>query len=106
MVEARDQHLVARFQRATERPAEVKRQGRHVRAENNLIGRRCVEQVGDGLVGGAHHGVGLAAGREGAAVVGVAGGQVADHRVDDALRDLRAAGAVEVDRRAAVDGAL
>ena len=46
--------------------------------------------------------IGSPAGGERAAVVGVAGRQVADHGVDDTLRHLRAAGSVEEDRHLAV----
>src|SRR5579884_1197308 len=44
-------------------------------------------------------GIRFAAGREDAAVIGVAGGQVTHNRVDDSLRHLRSAGSVEEDRR-------
>src|SRR5207248_6451381 len=50
--------------------------------------------------------VGLPARGEQAAVVGVARRQVADHGVDDSLRDLRAAGAVEEGGGAAAARAL
>ncbi len=100
MIEARDQHFVTGPQRASESTAEVKCQRRHIGAEDDFLCRGCIEQIGGGLMRFVQDGVGFAAGREDAALVGVARGQVMHHRIDDALRHLRPAGPVEENRRA------
>src|SRR5262249_32898554 len=54
-------------------------------------------------VGAIEDGIGLSAGEEDSAVVGVAGRQVVDDGVNDALRHLRTPGAVEEDRSHAIN---
>ena len=106
VVQTRDDHHVAGLQRAGDRPADVQRQRRHVLAEDDLLRRRGVDEVGEGLVGAVQDGVGFATGGEEAAVVRIAVAQVVGDGVDHPARDLRAPRAVEEDRRSAVDDAV
>ena len=83
--------------------ADVERQRRHVVAEGDLR-RRRVQEVGQGAPRVVEQLVGLEARRKVPVRVGVVVQQVVGHRVDDPLRDLRAARPVEIgDRRALVD---
>ncbi len=102
VIEPRHHHLVAGPQHLRDRPAQVEGQARHVLAEDDFVRRRRVQEGGHAPMGLLDDGVGVAAGAEDAAVVGVAGRQVMDDRVEHALRHLRASRPVEEDRRTAV----
>ena len=75
----------------------------HVGAEDDFISG-AVEEVGHGGAGFGKHGVGVAAGGVGSARVGVVAAQIIGDGVDDALRNLRSAGAVEERGGVSVDG--
>ena len=102
VVERGHDDLVARLERRADRAADVEGQAGHVLAELDLVGRARVEQVGDRQVAVGHDRHAPLARDERPAVVRVRGPVVVDDRVDDPLRDLRAAGAVEERQRAAV----
>ena len=102
VVEGRDHDLVARLERRADAPTDVQGQRRHVVAELDLLGARRAKEVGHGRVCLLGHRVAELARDEGAARVGVAVRVVVADGVDDALRDLRAAGTVEEDGRPAV----
>jgi hypothetical protein len=104
VVERRDDDLVAGPQRGADAPPDMERERRHVVAELDLVRAGGSEEVGDSRVRFLGHRVGRLARRERAAVVGVGVGQVAGDRVDDALRDLGAAGSVEEGDRSPVLG--
>ena len=102
VVEGRDEDLVARPKGRPDGAADVEREGRHVGAELDLVGRRGSEEVGDGRMRLGRHLVGRLTGRERAAGVRVHVAVVAGDGVDHPLRDLRATGSVEEDHRPAV----
>ena len=93
---------VAGLERRRERPGDMHRQRRHVRAELDLLRVGGVDEVREGRVGVGDQRVAAARGQELAAVVGVRRAVVLDDRVDHRLRDLRAARAVEQRDRDAV----
>ena len=93
MVEAGDHDLVAGLEVAADRAGDRVGQGRHVGPEGDFVGG-AVEEVGHGAAGFGDHGIGVAAGGVGSAGIGVVAAQVVGNGVDDALRDLRPAGAV------------
>ena len=76
-------------------PPDVERERRHVVAELDLVRAPGTEEVGDGRVCLVDDRVRRLARREGAAGVGVRVRQVVADGIDDALRDLGAAGTVE-----------
>ena len=103
VIQPRDQHLRPGAEHSPGNGAtQVERERGHVLAEHDLVGRRGVDEIGHRLLSVAQEGVRLDTGGEDPAVVGVTGHQVMDHGIDDALRHLGPAGAVEVDRDDAV----
>ena len=108
MIEARDYDFVARAKlavayRSANGAAHGVGERGHVGAEDDFV-RGAVQEVGHGASGFGDHGVGVAAGGVGSAGVGVVAAEVVGDGVDDALRDLRAAGAVEEGGLVAVHG--
>ena len=103
MIEARNQNFIAGLELTAYRAGNRERQRRHVRAEGDFVGA-AVEEVGHGGAGFRNHGVGAAAGSVGSAGVGVVAAEVVGDGVDDALRDLGAAGAVEECGGVSVEG--
>ena len=94
VVELRHEDLVAGPQLARQRPREGEVQRRHVGAEGHLL-LVAAQEVGGREPGVRDERVGGAARREGAAGVRVRLPEVRRDRVDDLVRDLRPAGAVE-----------
>ena len=92
---------IARPPAVAERPAQVKGQGRHVGAEDDLLGGSA-DPVGQGAAGGQQGSVGLAAARIGPVRVGVVVQQVVRDRLGDAARRLGATRTIEVGYRMAV----
>src|SRR2546421_4818607 len=95
MIQLRDDDLVARRKRATERARDVVGERRRVRAENDLGGRRA-EEVCYAAARALDQLVRLGARRVGPVRVGVVMIKVVAYGLDDCARNLRAAGAVEV----------
>ena len=91
-------HFIAWPQSFGDSTAEVKCERRHVLPKDDLIRRRSIEKVRDRHVRRVDDLIGLQAGRKDAAVVGIAGLQIADHGIDDLLGNLGAAGAIEENR--------
>jgi hypothetical protein len=100
VVELGHEDLVARLQRARHRVRQQEVERRHVRPERDLVRVRAGE-VGGGGARVLDDGDRLLRGHERAAEVRVRPLQVAGHGVDHRPRHLRAAGAVEVQRRLA-----
>jgi hypothetical protein len=98
VVEVGDHDLVARLERARDSVREQEVERRHVGAERDLL-RRAAGQVGRRAPRRGDQRDRLARGCERAAVVGRATSQMAGDRLDHRVGDLRAAGAVEEDRR-------
>ena len=103
MVEAGDYDFVAGLQLAADGAGHRVGERGHVGAEGDFVGG-AVQEVGHGGAGFGDHGVGAAAGGVGSAGVGVVAAQVVGDGVDDALRHLRPAGAVEERGGVSVDG--
>ncbi len=95
VVECRDDDLVAGPERRADRAPDVEGERRHVVAELDLVRARGTEEVGNGRVGLVRDRVAQLTRGERAAAVGVGVREVVADGVDDALRDLRAAGSVE-----------
>ena len=96
VVEPRDEDLVAFAQLASGRAAEGEVQRRHVRAEDDLVGR-AAEEAGGGEARVRDDRLAADARRERAADVGVRVAQVRRHRGDHLVGHLRAARSVEED---------
>ena len=99
VIETRDQDFVAGSEvaaadLATKGAGDGVGERGHVGAEDDFVSG-AVQEVGHGGAGFGEHGVGIAAGGVGSAGVGVVAAQVVGDGVDDALRNLRSAGAVE-----------
>ena len=105
VIERRDHDLVTGLQAAPEGFREEVREGGHVGAEADLV-RVAAEEVGAGRVSLGDRRVGLLAGGEAAAVVGVVVDEVLVNGVEHALRRLRAARPVEIGGRPPVDRPL
>src|SRR3989442_9190713 len=103
VVEPGDDDLVARLQLALDRAADGKGEGRHVGAEDDLVGGDGIEEGRGRMANFRDQGVRLPAGRKDAALVGINRPPVFGGAVDDALRHLRAGGIVEVDDRLSID---
>ena len=103
VVEARDDDFVSGLEVAANRAGDGEGQRGHVGTEDDFVGA-AVQEVGHGAARLGDHGVGAAAGGVGSAGVGVVVAQIVGDGVDDALRDLRSAGAVEECGGVAVDG--
>ncbi len=103
MVEAGYDDFIAGADLASNGPADGEGQRSHVGTEHDLVGRGRVQQVSHGLMRLVDDGVATVSRRKCATAVGVAVSQIVSHGVDDALRDLRAAGVVEEDGGLAID---
>src|SRR5579859_7770802 len=101
VVETGDDDFVSGLQFTTNRARDGVGQRGHVWAESDFVGA-AVEEVGHGGAGFGDHGVGAPAGGIGSAGVGVVVAEVVGDGVDHALRNLRAAGAVEESGRVTV----
>ncbi len=99
VVEARDDDLVPVRERRADGPAEREGDGRHVGPEADLVSVAGAEEVGRGVTDVMDELVGLEAGCEGAAVVGVAGQEVVVDGPQAGVHDLRAGGTVEPGHR-------
>src|SRR6202011_5600655 len=98
-----EQDFVTAAEVAANSSAESEGQSGHVRTEDHLI-LITGEKIRHGRPGAGNDGTSATAGCVCAAGVGVGGLEIVAHGVDDALRDLGAPGAVEENRRLAVDG--
>ena len=103
VIEARDQDFVAGAEVAADGAGHGEGQRGHVGAEDDFVGA-AVEEICHGGARIGEHGIGVAAGGVGSASVGVVAAQVVGDGVDDALRHLRSAGAVEEYGGMSVDG--
>ena len=103
MIEAGDDDFVSGLELAANGATHGEREGRHVGAEDDFVSA-AVEEVGHGAARFGDHGVGATAGGVSSAGVGIVVAQVVGDGVDDTLRDLRSAGAVEEGGGMAVHG--
>ena len=101
VVQAGDDHLVARLQRLRERSGHVEQQARRVRTEDDLVGIGSREVRG-GSASLSDDGIGLLARRERPMRVAHPAAVVARHRLDHVLRHLGATGGIHEDHRPAV----
>ncbi len=104
VIEAGADDLVARSPGAGKGPAEGQGDRRHVLPEGDLLGNGRVHQIGNGAPRRMLDLPRLFAGCERTAQVGTTPGEDGAHRIDDALRDLRAARTVRVHGREIADG--
>jgi hypothetical protein len=98
VIELGDDDLVAFAPAPRQRPRQMERQGRHVGAEGDLVGRR-VEKVGERGARSRNQRIGFDAGRIGPVRVGVVVQQVLAHRVSDRRGHLGASRPVEIGNR-------
>src|SRR5690349_12142724 len=101
VIEAGDDDFISGLQLTADGARDGVGQRGHVRAKGDFVGA-AVEEVAHGGAGVGNHGVSAAAGGVGSAGVGVIVAEIVGDGVDDALRDLRSARAVEEDGGVAV----
>src|SRR5580693_653567 len=94
VIKVREHDLVLRTKLAPNRAADGESQRSHVRTENDLI-RITAQKVRHRGTRARDYRVGAAAGRIGAASIGVAALQIIRNRVDDTLRNLGSARPIE-----------
>ncbi len=95
VIEQREHDFVACTQLPADRAAHGERKRGHVEAEDDLV-RIASEKVGHSRARFGDGFVGATAGKVGSASVGIRVLQIIGNRVDDTLRNLGTAGAVEI----------
>src|SRR5690606_8733913 len=102
MIQASQHNLIPRSPGPGQGAAEGHRQAGHVLPKDDLVRGGCIVEVGYGLPRFLHHFVGIVAAGKGAAQVAAALLQIVADGIDNLLRCLRAAWAIQVEDRGAV----